>query len=72
MNNLLPFQYDGVGLYGSLLHYGLIIFFVGAAFIIFLHLWRKGRLDMDEEPKLQMMRSDQENSEEPYDKSPRQ
>jgi hypothetical protein len=46
---------DGGGVYGSAIHYSFIILFVGGALIIFLYLWSKGRLDMDEEPKLQMM-----------------
>jgi len=49
---------DGGGVYGSLLHYGLVIAFVGSAFLVFLYLWRKGRLDMDEGPKYQMMEED--------------
>lgn len=46
---------DGGGVYGQVLHYSLTIAFVGSAFLIFLYMWYKGRLDMDEEPKLQMM-----------------
>ncbi len=48
-------DFDSGGIYGAYLHYGLIILMVGSAIIIFLYLWYKGRLDMDEEPKLQMM-----------------
>lgn len=48
------------GIYGSTLHYGLIIAFVGSAFLIFLYLWRKGKLDMDEEPKFQMMQENED------------
>lgn len=51
---------DGFGLYGSLVHYAMTISFVGSAFLIFFYFWRKGRLDMDEEPKWQMMRSEEE------------
>lgn len=47
---------DGAGIYGSTLHYALVIAFVASAMIIFVALWRKGRLDMDESPKFQMMR----------------
>lgn len=46
---------DQSGVYGALLHYSLVISLVGSAFFIFLYLWKKGKLDMDEEPKLQMM-----------------
>ncbi len=50
---------DGEGVYGTFLTYGITIFFMGAAFILFVFLWWKGRLDMDEEPKLQMMRPEE-------------
>lgn len=46
---------DAGGVYGESLHYALIIFLSGSAFILFLYFWSKGRLDMDEEPKEQMM-----------------
>lgn len=52
---------DGFGVYGSYLHYGLVILLVGGAFIIFLYLWKKGRLDMDEEPKHRMMNDEEDN-----------
>ncbi len=60
MKSLIGVLIDGGGVYGSLLHYTLIMALVGSAFLIFFYLWSKGRLDMDEEPKLQMMRSDEE------------
>lgn len=53
---------DAIGVYGSTLHYALVIAFVGSAFILFLYLWKKGKLDMDEEPKYQMMEDDQKDS----------
>lgn len=46
---------DGYGVYGNYLHYGIVIFLVGSAFIIFLYLWKNKRLDMEEDPKYQMM-----------------
>lgn len=46
---------DSMGVYGSMFHYAFVIAFVGSAFLIFFTLWRKKRLDMDEEPKFQMM-----------------
>lgn len=51
---------DTAGIYGAYLHYGLVILIVGSAIIVFFYLWSKGRLDMDEEPKLQMMKDDEE------------
>lgn len=55
---------DPSGVYGMLLHYAMTILLVGGAFIIFLYLWRKGRLDMDENPKIQMMLPDEERQQE--------
>lgn len=46
---------DGIGVLGNFLHYGIVIALVGSAFFIFIYLWKKNRLDMDEEPKFQMM-----------------
>lgn len=54
---------DASGVYGGYLHYATIIFFVGSALMAFLYFWRKGSLDMDEEPKFQMMKSEGEKDE---------
>lgn len=50
---------DPSGIYGMLLHYAMTIVLVGGAMIIFVQLWRKGRLDMDEGPKFQMMQMEE-------------
>ena len=50
---------DGIGVYGNFFHYALVIALVSSAFLIFLYLWRKKRLDMDEEPKFQMMQDEE-------------
>jgi len=52
-------ELDPSGIYGMLLHYAMTIFLVGGALIIFIQLWRKGRLDMDESPKIQMMQTEE-------------
>ena len=49
---------DGIGIQGLYFHYGLVIALIGSAFLIFLYLWRKERLDMDESPKYQMISED--------------
>lgn len=49
---------DGFGVHGSYFHYGLIIAMVGSAMLAFFYFWKKGRLDMDEEPKWQMMKNE--------------
>lgn len=49
---------DGGGVYGHVFHYSMIFFLMGSAFLAFLHFWRRGELDMSEEPKYQMMESD--------------
>lgn len=63
MMTLLGFV-DGYGVYGNYLHYGLVVFLVGSAFIVFLYLWRIKRLDMGEEPKYQMMVEEAEEEDE--------
>lgn len=52
---------DGAGVYGSLFHYTSVIAFVGSAFLIFVYLWKANKLNMDEEPKYQMMEEEDEN-----------
>lgn len=52
-------EIDGAGMYGGILHYGLIIAFMGSALLAFIHFWRKGQLNLDEEPKIAMMRNDE-------------
>jgi hypothetical protein len=51
-------EIDSSGVYGSIFHYALVIAFAGSALLAFLYFWSRGRLDMDEEPKLQMMRNE--------------
>jgi len=58
---------DGYGVYGNYLHYGLVIAFVGSALILFIYLWSKGRLDMDESPKFNMMHENEEHKREHED-----
>jgi hypothetical protein len=36
-----------------------VISLVGSAFLIFLYLWKNKRLDIDEEPKFQMMQEEE-------------
>lgn len=49
---------DGSGIYGSILHYSLLLALAGSTILVFIYLWRKGRLDIDEEAKEQMMKGD--------------
>lgn len=58
---------DGFGVYGYYFHFGMVIAFVGSAFLAFLYFWKTGKLDMDEEPKLQMMRDDELKEEENHE-----
>lgn len=57
-NMLILAVIDSYGVYGSALHYGLVVAFVGSAFLIFLYFFLNGRLGMDEEASLQMMKDD--------------
>ncbi len=52
---------DPVGACGTWVHYAFVLAFVGSAFLVFLYLWRKNRLDMDEEPKIKMMQDENDN-----------
>lgn len=47
---------DGIGIYGELLHFTMAAAFFGSALLIFINLWRKGKLDMDEGPAKHMLR----------------
>lgn len=53
-----PNQLDAFGIYGDLLRFGVLFALVGGSMTIFFYLWRKDRLDMDEEPKHAMMETD--------------
>lgn len=55
---------DNGGVYGSLLHYVFVLFFVSTAFLVFFYLWWNGKLSMDEGPKYRMMDDDEAKSEE--------
>jgi len=46
---------DGFGIYGWMVTYTMGAAFFGSALLVFIYLWRKGRLDMDEGPAIQML-----------------
>jgi hypothetical protein len=46
------------GISGSLLHYAFTFASMCTALIVFIYFWKKGRLDFDEEPKMQMLQND--------------
>lgn len=62
---------DGGGECGNIIHYVFILTLVGSAFLIFLYLWKKGKLDMDEEPKHTMMKEDIKSTETSGTKKPK-
>jgi hypothetical protein len=51
---------DGTGIYGEILHFAFAALFFGGALLIFIYLWRKGRLDMDEDPARRMLEDEPE------------
>lgn len=57
---------DGSGVYGSVFHYAMVIFFFFGAILIFLVLWKNKRLDFDEEAKFDMMEEEKETELEEY------
>jgi hypothetical protein len=54
---------DSFGISGMAIAYALIIFFTGTALMVFIYLWRKNRLDMDESPKIQMLHDEEDHGE---------
>ncbi len=49
---------DGGGVYGSIFYYSFTIAYVGSAFLVFIYLYLRKKLDMDEAPKMEMMDED--------------
>lgn len=49
---------DSFGIAGIAIDFAFMLFVTGGALIGFLYFWFNGRLDMDEEPKHQMMKDD--------------
>lgn len=52
-------EVDSFGIKGMAIDAALVIFFFGMAVIAFVFCWIKGRLDMDEDAKYQMMKTDE-------------
>lgn len=52
---------DGIGAYGEFFHFSMAAAFFGSALLIFINLWRKGELDMDEEPAKHMLQDEEKN-----------
>lgn len=50
---------DTVGFFGNLFEHVMVVALGGSAILVFLYLWRKGRLDMDQEPAVIMMEADE-------------
>lgn len=46
---------DGFGYTGAVLHFALNAALFGSAVLLMIFLWRRGRLDFDESPKIKMM-----------------
>jgi len=59
---------EGAGFYGRLANTVTAVAFTGSAVLLFIYLWYRGRLDMDEKPKWQMMESEDKNSSTDNDK----
>lgn len=55
---VLADERDWSGIYGGIFHYSMIFAISGSTLLAFFYFWRKGRLDLDEEPKIQMMREE--------------
>lgn len=55
LNSILGVVLDGGGIYGNVFYWSSAIALCGSAVLFFVHFWRKGRLDMDQEPAEQML-----------------
>lgn len=51
---------DASGIYGELMNYMMTIWMVSSAFLIFLYLWKSGRLNLDEDPKWRMLKEEED------------
>ena len=51
---------DEFGITGTYMHFAFLSAFVGSALLVFIVMWRHGRLDFDESPKFQMMEEGEE------------
>jgi hypothetical protein len=51
---------DPSGVVGSVLSYAMTVAFAGSAFFVFLYLWKKGSLGIDEDASLEMMKQQEE------------
>lgn len=54
---------DGIGVYGSIFNYSFLTALFGSTLLVFIYLWRKGLLNMNEDPKYDMMEHRDENRE---------
>lgn len=53
-------EYDGVGIYGFVLHYALLFALFGSSLLSFLYFWRKKKLGFDEEAKYHLFEEESE------------
>lgn len=49
---------DGIGIYGQVLHWTMIIALMGSAFLAMLYFWKKGLIDWGESSKFEMLQQD--------------
>jgi uncharacterized membrane protein len=50
---------DGIGIYGMVWHYALLIAMLGSTLLVLLYAWSKGRLDFDDQASVQMMQEEE-------------
>lgn len=56
-------ELDGIGIYGQVLHYAMVIAFTVGAFISLVYFWRKGILSFGEGPSIDMVNRDDQKGE---------
>lgn len=58
LNSVAASVLDGVGFLGNLFEHAMIAALGGSALIVFVYLWCKGRLDMDQDAAKDMLGRD--------------
>ncbi len=58
--SLAAVNLDGGGVHGYVAFYTMVLFLFGSAVILFSYFYYNKQLDMDEEPKLEMLREEED------------
>lgn len=56
---------DGLGIYGFYLHYAFLFAMTSSTLLVLIVLWRKKRLDFEEEPKFYLFNDEEDHGGKP-------